>query len=278
MKIFKTFKPNHTIVQKYISYYYLDVCDSEGYFNEYNCYPHINTTLSFYKSNIFEQNKNHNTVIYRENSPYLKLITPIRESILKVTQIGKVHKIAAVFEPLGINQFLVPRKIKEKTSSIFNEFNPGIDVYLDEVFNTFDDKKIVTLLDAFFLGRLSTFNNEYLEKALYFFSDIDNTQTINEIAEKNLGISRKHLNQLFISYLNITPQKFRMIVRFRYLMNVRSRFIDDMNLTKLAYYANYADQSHFIKACRQLTGLKPKDFFDSLKTVGSEDIFWTFIK
>ncbi|MEH3115957.1 helix-turn-helix domain-containing protein [Pedobacter terrae] len=278
MKIFKTFKPKHPVIKKYISYYYLDVCDSEDYFNEYTCYPHINTTLSFYKSNIFEQNNNHSTAIYRENTPYLKVITPIRESILKVTQIGKVHKVAAVFEPLGINQFLANQKIVEKIPSIFNVFNPDIDEHLSEVFNTFDDHKIVTTLDAFFLTRLSIFHNKHLEKALHFFLDIDNIQTINEIAVNNLGISRKHLNHLFISYLNITPQKYRMIVRFRYLMNARMQISDDVNFTKLAYYANYADQSHFVKACRQLTGLTPKDFFDSLKAIGSEDIFWSFIK
>ncbi|KQC01461.1 AraC family transcriptional regulator [Pedobacter sp. Hv1] len=271
MKLFRTFKPLNYTIQKYISYYYLDICDEEDYFNEYICYPHVNTTISFYKESIIDKKENHNVLTYKENCPYLKIFTPTRESILKITQIGKVHKVAVVFKPLGINQFLAGK-------NIFDSLNPIIDDFLTKVFSTFDENQIANALDNFLLSQLSIFHNEHLEKALQIFHDIDNTNTIIKIAEQEVGITRKHLNHLFISYLNVTPQKYRMILRFRHLMNAKLLITNSKNLTQLAYYARYADQSHFIKACKQLTGLKPKQFFSSLKEVGSEDIFWTFTR
>lgn len=278
MKLFKTFKPKIAQLQKYISYYYLDTCDDLDYFNEYVCYPHFNTTLSFYKSNTLALDKNHNTIRYSEKSPFLKVLTPIREHQLKVTQIGKVHKIAIVFNPLGVNQFLKNKKINGSVVGEFENFDPNIDSCLNSLFNITNEDETVSILDDFLLSQLSEFNNEYVENALKFFHDVDNIYTIEEIAEKDLGISRKHLNQLFISYLNITPQKYRMIVRFRHLVTAKLHSSNTSSLTNLAYFAKYADQSHFIKACKQLTGLNPKQFFVHLEEVGSEDIFWTFSK
>lgn len=278
MKLFKTFKPENPILQKFISYYYLDRCDDVEYFNEYTCYPHFNTTLSFYKSHTLEISENQRIVKFNEKMPYLKMLTQIREHPLKVTQIGKVHKVAVVFEPLGVNQFLENKKIKNLINGIFNSYNPIIDTCLKNIFNTKEESNISAILDTFFLNQLSEFKNEYLEKAIQLFHQADNLNTIEEIAEKDLGISRKHLNHLFVTYLNITPQKYRIIVRFRHLMTAKLNAEAEESLTNLAYFAKYSDQSHFIKACKQLTGLKPKDFFHSLETVGSEDIFWTFTK
>jgi AraC-like DNA-binding protein len=38
------------------------------------------------------------------------------------------------------------------------------------------------------------------------------------------------------------------------------RTTDDLNLTKLSYENGFADQSHFIKEFRLLTGINPRGF------------------
>ncbi|WP_316803246.1 AraC family transcriptional regulator [Pedobacter nototheniae] len=275
MKIFETFKPKDELLKKYISYYYLDVADVEHYFNEYICYPHYNTTVSLYKSHFFKLEKQHSILNYKKDAAPIQIYTPLREKPLKVTQYGPVHKIAIVFEPFGINQFLKPAtKIAVSLSSPF--FQLFEDDFIIQLFKTEDVSVIATLLDQQLLTLLKPVENVYLEKTLQLFHQEENELNIDEIAEHKLGISRKHLSRLFNQYLGVSPQKYKSIVRFRQLMTHKLSLAGKNNYTTLSHQAHYTDQSHFIKACKQLTGLTPMQFFNNGEIVGSEDTFWNF--
>lgn len=67
-----------------------------------------------------------------------------------------------------------------------------------------------------------------------------------------------------------------MIVKFRQLMNYKLQSVQHTNYTWLSHKTDYTDQSHFIKVCKEFTGLTPSQFFKNGKIVGSEDMFWTF--
>lgn len=66
MQAFCTFKPKNPELKKYISYYYSDISDNVNLENQYICYPHFNTTLSFYKSSSFHY-RDHHTQIHFED-------------------------------------------------------------------------------------------------------------------------------------------------------------------------------------------------------------------
>ena len=99
--IFQTFKPKHSLVKKYVDYYYLDIKENNS-ITEYECFPHFNNTISIYKSNIYD---NEEGIIFDENVEPLQIFVPVREKTLNVKQLGKVHRIVIVFKPFGINQF-----------------------------------------------------------------------------------------------------------------------------------------------------------------------------
>jgi AraC-like DNA-binding protein len=206
-----------------------------------------------------------------ESAP-LQIYTPIRERPLKVTQTGAVCKIAIVFNPFGINQFLNGSSLLafDQNFSFFKEEE------IKQLFGTSNREKLVTLIDHLLIKRYTKVENLYIEKALDLFRDNVNDITIDLIAENKLGISRKHLNRLFHKYLNISPQKYRSIVRFRELMSNKLSSNNDQNLSDLSHQANYTDQSHFIKACKLLTGVAPARFFNDGKIIGKEDTFWKF--
>src|SRR5882757_3089736 len=109
MQSFQTFKPHEQRLRRYISYYYLDIDDAQEANHQYICYPHFNTTLSFYKSHVFEYKNHHTRVDYQRNSSCLKILTPLREEPLIVSQRGPKHKLTIVFEPLGLNHFVNDR-------------------------------------------------------------------------------------------------------------------------------------------------------------------------
>ncbi|MBE5321431.1 AraC family transcriptional regulator [Pedobacter sp. MR2016-19] len=272
MHIFETFKPESELIRKYVSYYYLHITDDQHEENEYICYPHYNNTISLYSSHRFKYEPDHATLEFNIESKPLQIYTPIRERPLKVTQTGAVCKIAIVFNPFGINQFLNGSSLLafDENFSFFEEEE------IKQLFGTSNIEKLVTLVDHLLIKRYAKVENLYIEKALDLFRDNVNDISIDSIAENKLGISRKHLNRLFHKYLNISPQKYRSIVRFRELMSNKLSSNSDQNLSDLSHRANYTDQSHFIKACKLLTGVAPAKFFNDGKIIGKEDTFWKF--
>lgn len=274
MRIFETFRPNNELLRKYVSYYYLDIADDPSYFNEYICYPHYNTTVSFYKSHIASLNSQHSVVQYCEGANPLQIFTPLRETPLKVSQKGAVHKIAIVFEPLGINQFMGHLDLLERqVSPTFQLFDAK---EVEQLFEQAIPGQIADLLDSFLLANFKQVQNNYVSEAIAQFHQSENNLLIDEIAENKLGIGRKQLNRLFKQYLGTSPQNYRSIVRFRQLMAYKLGQEGQKNYTSLSHQVHYTDQSHFIKACKQLTGLTPSQFFRDGKIVGSEDTFWKF--
>ncbi|WP_293788045.1 AraC family transcriptional regulator [uncultured Pedobacter sp.] len=272
MRIFETFKPNSELVKKYVSYYYLHITDDHNEKNEYTCYPHYNNTISFYRSHRFKYQQDHSILEFDIKSKPIQIYTPIRERPLKVTQTGAVYKIAIVFIPFGINQFLNGSSLLafDSAFSFFGEEE------IEQLFETVNIEKLVTLIDHLLIKKYAKVENLYIEKALDLLGDNVNDISIDLIAENKLGISRKHLNRLFRKYLNISPQKYRSIVRFRELMSNKLSSNSDQNLSDLSHQANYTDQSHFIKACKLLTDVTPARFFNDGKIIGNEDTFWKF--
>ncbi len=273
--IFETFKPLNTLLAKHISYYYLDVADASDYRNTYTCYPHYNNTLSLYKNHVFNRQNGTNVIQFKPDAEPLQIFTPLREAPLKVVQIGPVHKIGIVFNPFGINQFLQSTFSANAllTSPALDFFNGALPAGLFEIF---DMDILRERLDQMFLKIFTPSENGYIEKALELFHETGCEMGVDEIAELKLGISRKQLNRLFRQYIGTSARKYRSIVRFRQLMDCKIKQEKTVNYTVLSHQVRYTDQSHFIKACRQLTGLTPSQFFKDGRMMGREDIFWSF--
>jgi len=275
MRIFETIKPKSKLLEKYISYYYIDIADAEDYFNEYICYPHFNNSLSLYKSHTIDSVIGNSIINFEKDGSPLQIFTPLRENPLKVTQYGPVHKIGIVFKPFGINQFLANEIEMNKTvaSPSFVFFENKFVLYL------FSQNSLINIVNAIeeqLFKMLTPIENFYIEKALELFQTAEDESNIDKLADIGLGISRRHLHRLFIKHIGTTPQKYRAIVRFRKLMNYQLNDEQQYNFTSLSHLAHYTDQPHFIKTCKQLTGLTPSNFFKNGKIIGSEDIFWSF--
>jgi len=277
MRIFETIKPKDKILKKYISYYYIDVADNDDYFNEYICYPHYNNTISLYKSHVLSFDEGHSHITFNNDCLPLQIFTPLREEILRVTQKGPVYKIGIVFNPFGINQFLRQEiKMNELVSSPSFQFFE--DDFLLRLFSERNIERSIDMLEIQLLENFRNVENSYVTRAIELLHEPENEFGIDALAETKIGISRKHLNRLFQKYIGTTPQTYRKIVRFRQLMDFKLNAVKENNYGSLSYQVNYADQSHFIKACKQLTNLTPSQFFKEGKIVGSEDIFWNFIR
>ena len=75
---------------------------------------------------------------------------------------------------------------------------------------------------------------------------------------RDSGLSQSAIERRFCRNVGTTPRKFASIVRFRHVLELKSRA---NNLTEVAYRAGYSDQSHFINDFRRFTAQPPRAFF-----------------
>ena len=77
---------------------------------------------------------------------------------------------------------------------------------------------------------------------------------------RRTGISKTHLDNLFLKYVGTTPKSFSRIIQLNSFIVYRSRH-PEMSLTQCGYEAGYFDQSHLAKAFASFTGSSPGEYF-----------------
>ena len=264
-EIFKTFRPENSLISKYVSYYYLDI-KPNNIKTEFECFPHFNTSISLYKSNLSSKK---GEVIFENNVKPLQIFTPIRETTLRVQQIGKVHRIVIVFNPLGIQQFY--KKIN--FTNFIKDINFFTNSELSKLFASQNTTIIANQLDQCLLDKLIEYRNSTLNKALLLILGNLDSSSIEKIAAE-LKISRRHLNRLFNSHFGISVKKFNKIVLFRKTLKQKLFENAEQSFTALAYEFNYCDQSHLNKTFQNFTSNAPRTFFKKGTLLGNEDTFW----
>jgi AraC-like DNA-binding protein len=73
---------------------------------------------------------------------------------------------------------------------------------------------------------------------------------------KDYGISERQFERKFLQSIGFTPSYYKRVVRFERAL-YRIQHGDYQSLSNLAYGLGYADQSHFNREFKQLSGLTP---------------------
>ena len=77
---------------------------------------------------------------------------------------------------------------------------------------------------------------------------------------RQLELSKRQLERLFAAEVGISPKRFARTIRFQHILAMKERD-EKRSMADLAYGAGYADQAHFNRDFRQLTGRTPVDYF-----------------
>ena len=171
---------------------------------------------------------------------------------------GKFDEICIDFTPLGYYQFLtIPIKQYIFQEDIIKEsFGSKGKDFFESLFEVKDFRNRGLLIERFLLDRMQVFKHDFLEQALHFIYASSGNLHVNELRAK-LKSSDKKLLRTFKRAFDLTPKAFIRMVKFRqslYLLSTRKH----LNLTDIAYYSGYFDQSHFIKEFQFFTGNCPK--------------------
>jgi AraC-like DNA-binding protein len=76
---------------------------------------------------------------------------------------------------------------------------------------------------------------------------------------RQLGISNRYLERLFLDRGGISPKLFARIIRFQHALGFLSSR-EPPGLAAIAQEAGYFDQSHFVREFRRFAGVAPREF------------------
>jgi len=84
---------------------------------------------------------------------------------------------------------------------------------------------------------------------------------------RSLGVSRKHLNALFLAHVGLTPKAYARMFRFRRIIDLLQAGARP-DWTQLAVSSGYYDQSHFNREFREFAGMTPGEYARAGSTDG----------
>jgi AraC-like DNA-binding protein len=84
---------------------------------------------------------------------------------------------------------------------------------------------------------------------------------------RDLGVSRKHLNQWFQRQVGLAPKQYAGVARFQQLVARLTR-TPGADWSELAQSCGYYDQAHLVHDCRTYSGLAPGNLRETLSPDG----------
>lgn len=113
-------------------------------------------------------------------------------------------------------------------------------------------------------------NIKLVEYAVCMLSQPDSNLSVRDLCQ-DIGISNKHLIQLFKAYVGVSPKALSNVFRFQTVLNTINPQID-IDWVNIAVSAGYYDQSHFNKAFANFTGMSPSQYIRYRHNVYGESL------
>lgn len=188
------------------------------------------------------------------------LICGQQTQYMDVVTSNSVGVIAVVFYPHTFRAFF-PDPVNEFTNqsiALDNFFRREISKLQERIIEAQHTPDRIRLIEHFLLRRLSLpYHFDITKAAVNTIAKAQGQITIDETA-KQLHISRRQFERLFLVNVGMPPKQFGRIVRWQNTINL---FRTDRSLTELSQEGGYFDQSHLIREFKEFTGLSPKAFF-----------------
>lgn len=182
--------------------------------------------------------------------------------LLAMHIIGRTVLLAVKFNPGQLTRFFkIPAIELTDTSTSIQTLLGTFGKEMERKFNeTRNISKLIRLLDHFFIKLLSNENafDPRITVALNTIWYHKGQIPIGTLA-RELNVSRRHLERLFLDYIGLPPMRMCRIVRF---LSVFSSV--QVNLKRdwagLAIDSGYSDQAHLIRDCKYFSGQSPLSY------------------
>jgi AraC-like DNA-binding protein len=130
----------------------------------------------------------------------------------------------------------------------------------DRLLNTDSVANSIALLDAYLSGLIADAKTD--NRGITYAADIIAHRPSPEIllhVQNELNVTERTFQRMFEKNIGLNPNLYRRIRQF----NSAFQQLNAGNYTKLsdiAFQNGYADQSHYVRAFKEFTGITPKDY------------------
>lgn len=167
--------------------------------------------------------------------------------------------IVVVFKPQAATLFDIPvSAFYNSEIAVYDLRDSGLKDLADRVLDAESPEDGIGIIERCLISRLN-------EKHIYDFDRIgaslnmllsDCKTTVRDMAEASC-LGKRHFERVFFNAVGMKPKEYSRIVRFQrslwLIQNGNRNYID------IAFKSGYSDQSHFIRECREYSGLTPSE-------------------
>ena len=170
---------------------------------------------------------------------------------------GDTEMIVAVFYPHTIGMFIdtPPSAFYNKEISGYDIGNKQLNLLAARIFDCADSDTAISLIEQWLTARIApSLNIEKIGTSLSALLSSPSTSVDNLAGIACL--SKKQYGRLFREYVGMNPKEYGRIARFQRALRMMQ--LGSRDYVGIAYASGYSDQSHFIRDCRQFSGMTPK--------------------
>jgi len=277
----KTLKPKNEQLKKVIAYYYFHVSENENHSESFYFYPNYLHAVTIYIGNKVTLNYDpiESKIEKGENSKSITSMYTVNSKHKTLVNINdSFHKIGIVFYPLGFNHF-IKKPLNEFMSKDFMKIDLGesFNEALQKIDKNDDLENQLEILENELLKLYQPFDEKILSESIREIILSNGAIKISEL-EEQFKTNRKKLLRLFKKHTLISMEDYKKMVMFRNSLNYAIQNKEEANLTDVALFAMYYDQSHFIKHFKSITNETPKTLLPKINKLGNEDLYWHFFE
>lgn len=188
-------------------------------------------------------------------------VTGIQDGVRRYSYDEPTETFLVRFRPQGATCLGVPADLLSGRSLSLDEIwaAPGrvrAAALMDALLAISDTTRRVALLEAFLMS-LPFRRDLRLERALELLGqpDRDDVRARVAVAARELSLSERHLERLFLARVGISPKRYARLRRFEHAARLAR---DGHRLGKVAFATGYADQAHFIREFKRFSGTTPR--------------------
>ncbi|MCS4305434.1 AraC-like DNA-binding protein [Chryseobacterium sp. BIGb0232] len=253
---YQTFQPHPELASIIKCYWTLD-SPKEDIPQTQTIVPDGCMEMIFHYGDLYKQYIDGEAVVQPRYCVFGQLTEPLRIESTGITGIFSVRFHHDGFLPFAT----IPiKQMDDKAVPLDDLFGTAGTELGEKVFQSNTIQEKIDLVESFLRERLNTETiDRIVQSTIDILLQVNGQISVNELSQQT-NINRRQLERRFSSAIGMSPKQLSKTIRLQSILKhlLHKEYV---NLTTLAYDAEYYDQAHFIKDFKEFTGLTPKEFY-----------------